>query len=65
MDNMTDFNHLKSLYQHVEDQALTDEEFHQIKTLFVKFRDTKHLESDSGEAEKAQWEIHFLSFFLR
>ena len=62
---MTDFNDLKSLYQHVEDQVLTDEEFHQIKTLFVKFRDTKHLESDSGEADKAQWEIHFLSFVLK
>lgn len=62
---MTDFNDLKYLYQHVEDQALTDEEFHQIKRLFVKFRDKQRQESNLGEAEKAQWEIHFLSFALK
>ena len=61
---MTDFNDLKSLYQHVEDQALTDGEFHQIKSLFKKFRDKKRQESNSEEAEKAQWEIQFLSFVL-
>ena len=62
---MTDFNDLKYLYQHVEDQALTDGEFHQITRLFVKFRDKKRQESNLGEAEKAQWEIHFLSFVLK
>ena len=62
---MTDFNDLKYLYQHVEDQALTDGEFHQIKRLFVKFRDKQRQESNLGEAEKARWEIHFLSFVLK
>ena len=62
---MTDFNDLESLYKHIEDKALTDSELHQIKTLFMKFRDTKHQENNSGEADKAQWEIYFLSFGLK
>lgn len=61
---MTDFNDLESLYKYVGAQALADREFHQIKTLFMKFRDEKLQKNNSGEAEKAQWEIHFLSFVL-
>ena len=61
---MTDFDDLESLYEYVEAQALADREFHQIKTLFLKFRDEKLQENNSGEVEKAQWEIHFLSFVL-
>ena len=62
---MTDFSDLESLYEHIEDRTLTDSELHQIKTLFMKFRDTKHQENNPREAEKAQWEIHFLSFVLK
>ena len=62
---MTDFNDLESLYKHIEDKPLINGELHQIKTLFVRFRDTKHQENNSEEAQKAQWEIHFLSFGLK
>ena len=61
---MTEFNGLESLYKHIEDKTLTNKELHQIKTLLVKFRDTKRQEDNSEEAEKAQWEIQFLSFVL-
>ena len=62
---MTDFNDLESLYKHIEDKTLTDSELYQIKTLFMNFRDTKRQENNPREAEKAQWEIHFLSFVLK
>ena len=62
---MTEFNDLESLYKHIEDKTLTNGEFHQITTLFRKFRDTKRQENNLGEADKAQWEIHFLSFVLK
>ena len=61
---MTDFNNLQSLYKHVEDQVLTNRSLSQITNLFKKFRDTKYKENNPEEAEKAQWEIHFLSFVL-
>ena len=49
---MTDFNDLEFLYKHIEDKTLTNREFHQITTLFKKFRDTKRQENNSVEAEK-------------
>ena len=61
---MTDFNNIDALYEHVENTVLTDGSFLQTTALFKKFRDAKHEENDHTEAEKAQWEIHFLSFFL-
>ena len=62
---MTNFNNLDALYEHVEDTVLTDENFHQTIDLFKRFRNTKLEEDNQSEAEKAQWEIHFLSFLLR
>ena len=61
---MTDFNNLESLYKHVEDQVLTNRSLSQITNLFKKLRDAKYKENNPEEAEKAQWEIHFLSFVL-
>ncbi len=61
---MTDFDNIDALYDHVEDTVLTDDNFHQAISLFKKFRDAKHEENNHEEAEKAQWEIHYLSFFL-
>ena len=48
-----------------EETVLTDENFHQTIDLFKKFRETKREENNQTEAEKAQWEIHFLSFFFK
>lgn len=62
---MVDFNNLDALYEHVEETVLTDENFHQTIGLFRKFRDAKHEDNNQAEAEKAQWEIHFLSFFFK
>ena len=61
---MTDFNNLESLYKYIENRAFTNQDRHQIRTLFVKFRNTKYQEDNSEEAEKAQWEIDCLSFVL-
>ena len=62
---MVDFNNLGALYEHVEDTILTDDNFHQTIGLFRKFRDAKHEDNNQAGAEKAQWEIHFLSFFFK
>ena len=61
---MVDFNNLDALYEHIEETVLTDENFHQTIDLFKKFRERKHEENNQTEAEKAQWEIDFLSFFF-
>lgn len=61
---MTDFNNIDALYEHVEETVLKDENFYQTIDLFKKFREMKIEENNQTEAEKAQWEIHFLSFFL-
>ncbi len=62
---MTDFNNIDALYEHVEGTILTDENFHHTIDLFKEFRDTKREENNQTEAERAQWEIHCLSFLLR
>jgi hypothetical protein len=62
---MTDFDNIDALYEYVEDTVLTDENFRQTIDLFKKFRDTKREENNQTEAERAQWEIHCLSFLLR
>lgn len=61
---MTNFNNIDALYEHVEETVLNDENFYQTIDLFKKFRGTKIEENNQTEAEKAQWEIHFFSFFL-
>ena len=65
MNEMEDFNDLESLYKCVEDQVITDRNLYQITDLFMELRDAKQNENSPGEAEKAQWEIDFLSFVLR
>ncbi len=59
------FPDAESLYSHVEDQVITERDLYQITDLFRKFRDNKQKENNPGDAEKAQWEIHYLSFVLR
>lgn len=61
---MADFNNIDTLYGHVEETVLTDKYFYQAIDLFKKFRETKREENNQTEAQKAQWEIDFLSFFL-
>ena len=62
---MTDFNNLDALYEHVEKTVLADKYFYQTIDLFKRFREAKREEDNQAEAEKAQWEIHFLSFSFR
>ena len=62
---MVDFNTLGSLYEHVEKTcSLTVLKTYELIDLFQKFRDAKHEENNTEAADKAQWEIHFLSFYL-
>ena len=60
-----EFPDAESLYKHVENRVITERDLYQIADLFRKFRENKQNENNPGEAEKAQWEIHFLSFVLR
>ena len=61
---MSKFNTLQSLYDHIENSSSTELNSYEIIDLFRKFRDAKHKANDTEDAEKAQWEIHFLSFYL-
>ena len=61
---MSEFTNLASLYAHVENNPLTDDKRYEVVDFFQKFRDAKREANDSEAAEKAQWEIHFLSFYL-
>lgn len=61
---MADFNNIDALYEHVEETVLTDKYFYQAKDFFKRFRETKREENRQTEAQKAQWEIDFLSFFF-
>lgn len=61
---MSEFMNLASLYVHVENSPLTDDKHYKVVDLFQKFRDAKQEAHDSEAAEKAQWEIHFLSFYF-
>ncbi|HPC35071.1 MAG TPA: DUF4209 domain-containing protein [Candidatus Marinimicrobia bacterium] len=61
MENFTD---LKSLYNHLEKNAVDYKYPHQIGSLFQKLRDLKHNENKSDEAEKSQWEIDFFNFMI-
>lgn len=61
---MSEFTNLASLYAHVENSPLMDDKHYKVVDLFQKFRDAKQEANDSEAAEKAQWEIHFLSFYL-
>ena len=61
---MSEFTNLASLYAHVENSPLTDDKHYEVVNFFQNFRDAKQEANDSEAAEKAQWEIHFLSFHL-
>lgn len=61
---MSNFNNLESLYIHLEEAILTYDHYFEITDLFKKFRDVKQEENNVEEAEKAQWEIHYLLFNL-
>ena len=64
-NQMSDFNNLETLYTHLEEEVLTYDHYFEITDLFKKFRDAKLKENNAEEAEKAQWEIHYLSFSLK
>ena len=61
MENFTD---LKSLCNHLEENATDYKYSHQIGNLFQKLSDLKHKETKSDEAEKAQWEVDFFYFMI-
>lgn len=61
---MSEFTNLASLYAHVEKSPLTDDKHYEVVNFFQNFRDAKQEVNDSEAAEKAQWEIHFLSFYF-
>lgn len=63
-NQMSDFKNLETLYTHLEEEILTYDHYFEITDLFKKFRDTRHEENNVEEVEKAQWEIHYLSFNL-
>jgi len=62
MENFTD---LKSLYNHLEKKAEDYKYSHQIGRLFRELRDLKLKENDTDEAEKTQWEVDFLNFWIK
>lgn len=61
---MSEFTNLATLYAHVEKSPLTDDKHYEVVNFFQNFRDAKQEANDSEAAEKAQWEIHFLSFYF-
>lgn len=61
---MKEFADLKSLHNHLEECATDYKYGHEIESLFRKLRDRKHEEKDSGQTEKAQWEVDFFNFVL-
>lgn len=63
-DIAEEFPDVESLYMYVEDQVIADRNLYEITDLFRQFRDNKQKENNPGDAERAQWEIHFLSFVL-
>jgi len=62
---MESFTGLKSLHNHLEENASAYRDCHEIGNLFQKLRDLKHKENKSDEAEKAQWEVDFFSFVIK
>lgn len=61
MENFTD---IKSIYYHLENNAISYRYSHEIANLFLMPRDLKLKEGNTAEAEIAQWEIDFFSFTL-
>ncbi|MYB63135.1 DUF4209 domain-containing protein [Candidatus Poribacteria bacterium] len=61
---MLELNTLESLYDHIESSSLTEFNKLNITDTIRKFRDAKLEANDTEAAEKAQWEIHFLSFYF-
>ena len=64
MNNMTEHNTLESLYKHIEGTIYTKYDVYEIRHLFEAFRNRKRQENKLDEANKAQWEIHALSFVV-
>jgi hypothetical protein len=61
---MENFIDLKSLYNHLEKNAIDYKYSHEIGNLFQKLRDLKRNENKLDEAEIAQWEIDFFNFWI-
>ena len=59
-----EFTTLQSLYDHIENSSLTEFNILEITECLRKFRDAKYKENDIETSDKAQWEIHFFSFYL-
>ena len=65
MTNTADFNTLESLYKHIESKIITKYDVYEITPLFKAFRDIKLEDNESDQADKAKWEIDFLSFDVK
>ena len=64
MTTTADFNTLESLYKHIESKIITKYNVYGIKDLLKAYRDRMRDASKLDEANKAQWEMDFVSFVV-
>ena len=64
MTTTADFNTLESLYKHIESKIITKYDVYGIKDLLKAYRDRMRDASKLDEANKAQWEMDFVSFVV-
>jgi hypothetical protein len=64
MTTTADFNTLEALYKHIERTIITKYDVYEIKDLLKAFRDRMRDENKPDEANKAQWEMDFVSFVV-
>ncbi len=65
MTTTEDFNTLEPLYKHIESQIITKYDVYGIKDLLKAFRDKMRDAGKLEEANKAQWEMDFVSFVVK
>ena len=65
MTTTADFHTLESLYKHIESKIITKYNVYGIKDLLKAYRDRMRDTSKLDEANKARWEIDFLSFVVK
>ena len=64
MTTTADFHTLESLYKHIESKIITKYNVYGIKDLLKAYRDRMRDASKLDEANKAQWEVDFVSFVV-
>ena len=64
MTTTADFNTLESLYKHIESKTITKYDVYGLKDLLKAFRDRMRDTNKLDEANKAQWEMDFVSFVV-